>query len=87
MAARPKNPAGRRVNHVISSNGHGCTIVKLSRAQIVDSLEKGARARIGLSARTMLRRYRNGRLSDPSRVADLVALSNLLRKNDPILAE
>ena len=87
MAARAKTRAGQRVHHVISSNGDSCTIVKLSRAQIVDSLEKGARARIGLSARTMLRRYKNGRLPDPSRVTDLIALSNLLRKNDPILAE
>jgi hypothetical protein len=35
----------------------------------------------------MLRRYRHGRLVDPSRVTDLIALANLLRKNDPILAE
>jgi hypothetical protein len=69
------------------SNGNGCVVVKLTRAQIVDSLEKGARGSIGMSARTMLRRYRKGHLSDPSRVADLIALSNLLRKNDPMLAE
>jgi hypothetical protein len=59
----------------------------MSRNQIVESLEKGARQRTGLSARVMLRRYRHGRLADPSRVTDLIALSNLLRKNDPILAE
>jgi transcriptional regulator with XRE-family HTH domain len=61
--------------------------IKLSRGEILNSLEKGARDRVGMSARLMLRRYRQGRLPDPSRVSDLVALSNLLRKNDPILAE
>jgi hypothetical protein len=61
--------------------------MKLTREQIVGSLEEGARSRTGLSARVMLRRYREGKLPDPSRVTDLVALSNLLRRNDPILAE
>jgi hypothetical protein len=68
-----------------SSNGKG--IIVLSRDQIVDALETGAKQRTGLSARAMLRRYRYGRLPDPGSVADLIALSNLLRKNDPILAE
>jgi hypothetical protein len=70
----------------IPGNG-GSAVVKLSRAQIVDSLEKGARDRTGMSARIMLRRYRQGKLTDPNGVTDLIALSNLLRKNDPILAE
>jgi len=73
----------------LTHNGTGerSDIIKLTRGDIVASLEKGARQRTGLSARVMLRRYRDGRLSDPSRVTDLIALSNLLRKNDPILAE
>jgi hypothetical protein len=62
-------------------------IVRVKRGDIVDSIEKGARQRTGLSAKVMLRRYRNGKLTDPCRVTDLIALSNLLRKNDPILAE
>jgi len=66
-------------------NGDTDAIIRLSRAKIVESLEKGARQRTGLSARVMLRRYRDGRLADPCRVADLIALSNLHRKNDPIL--
>ena len=82
-----KPEAGKRARRVISTNGTGGAIIKLSRAQIVDSLEKGAQDRVGLSARVMLKRYREGRLADPSRVGDLIALSNLLRKNDPVLAE
>jgi hypothetical protein len=34
----------------------------------------------------MFRRYRDERLADPCRVADLIAISNLLRRNDRILA-
>jgi len=59
---------------------------KLSRDEIVEALEKGARARTGLSARVMLRKYRTDSLSDPGHVADLIALAKMLRKNDPILA-
>jgi hypothetical protein len=69
-----------------ASNGR-TAVVKLSRAEIVQSLELAARERTGLSARVLLRRYRLGKLQNPSAVSDLVALSNLLRKNDPILAE
>lgn len=68
-----------------AANGKAVDIVKLSRDQIIASLEKGARRRTGLSAQVMLRRYRKGRLTDPSRITDLIALSNLLHKNDPIL--
>jgi hypothetical protein len=73
-----------------SGNGrahNGPAIVSLTREQIVRPLEAAARERTGLSARVMLRRYRDGQLTDPHRVADLVALARLLSKNDPILAE
>jgi len=72
---------------VARQNGNVGVIVKLSRSEILSSLEKGARDRVGMSARLMLRRHRQGRLPDPSRVSDLIALSNLLRKNDPLLAQ
>lgn len=85
MAAKAKSKASSRAHYATAANG-SCVVVRLSRTQIVDALEKGARDRIGLTARTMLRRYREGRLADPSRITDLIALSNLLRKNDPILA-
>jgi hypothetical protein len=69
------------------SYNDGTGVVVLSRQQIVEMLDAAAKKRTGLSARVMLRRYRQGRLPDPSSVTDLIALSNLLRKNDPILAE
>ena len=69
-----------------ASNGR-IRAVKLSRDQIVQTLELGARKRMGLSARVLLRRYRQGKLRNPTVVSDLIALSKLLRKNDPILAE
>jgi hypothetical protein len=69
------------------SYNNGSRVVVLSRRQIVEMLDAAAKKRTGLSARVMLRRYRQGRLPDPSSVTDLVALANLLRKNDPILAE
>jgi hypothetical protein len=88
MKIRSKKPGRERsprVTFTSSENGSHSGVIRLSRHQIVESLEKGARRRTGLSARVMLRRYRGGRLADPCRVIDLVALSNLLRKNDPIL--
>jgi len=91
MAVRLKKLGRERSLRLSTSIPNGdasrSTVVKMSRHQIVESLEKGARQRTGLSARVMLRRYRHGRLADPSRVTDLIALANLLRKNDPILAE
>lgn len=87
MRKRSRERSLRLTTSIPNGNGSGSTVVKMSRHQIVESLEKGARQRTGLSARVMLRRYRHGRLADPSRVTDLIALSNLLRKNDPILAE
>jgi hypothetical protein len=86
MAAIAKHRLSSR-RRGISANGEGPITVRLTRTEIIDSLEKAARARVGLSARVMLRRYREGRLPDPGRVTDLIALSNLLRKNDPILVE
>ena len=87
MRKRSREQSLRLTTYTRNGDGSRSTVVKMSRHQIVESLEKGARQRTGLSARVMLRRYRHGRLADPSRVTDLIALSNLLRKNDPILAE
>jgi len=81
MDTRRKRPVS------IPDNGHRSVVITLSRAEIVESLNAAARRRTGMSARALLRRYRRGTLQNPSAVADLVALSNLLRKNDPILAE
>ena len=86
MPATSKNKATGPRRTLGNGNGSSA-VVKLSRVQIIDSLEKGARDRTGMSARTMLHRYRQGKLADPNGVTDLIALSNLLRKNDPIFAE
>jgi hypothetical protein len=69
------------------TNGHGhLGVVTLTRREIVRRLEQGAQQRCGVSARVLLRKYRSGKV-DRSAVADLLALSNLLRENDPIFAE
>ena len=65
---------------------NGGEVVRLSRTEIIRKLETGARERCGLSARTLLRKCRAGKI-ERGAVADLLALSNLLRKNDPIFGE
>jgi hypothetical protein len=87
MPAKPKHRTAIRQRSSMNGNVKASLIVKLSRSEIVDFLEKGARARMGMSAKSMLRRYRHGKLAHPNGVIDLIALSNLLRKDDPILAE
>jgi hypothetical protein len=57
--------------------------VRLSRTEIIQELELGSRRRCGISARELLRRCDTGEI-DRDCVADLLALSNLLRKTDPI---
>ena len=87
MRKRSRERGLRLTTSAPNGDGSRSSVVKMSRDQILESLEKGARQRTGLSAQVMLRRYRHGRLAGPSRVTDLIALSNLLRKNDPILAK
>jgi hypothetical protein len=58
--------------------------VMLSRQQIVALIEQAAQRRLHRSAQDLLRQYRTGKLEDPGRVADLLALSKLLPDNDPI---
>jgi hypothetical protein len=69
----------------INGNVHS-GVVTLTRREIVRRLEQGAQQRCGVSAQVLLRNYRSGKI-DRSTVADLLALSNLLRENDPIFAE
>jgi hypothetical protein len=59
-------------------------VLELTRDEILKRLEDGARRRLGMSARDMLRAYRAGALADPGRVADLLGLADLLRDDDPI---
>ncbi len=60
-------------------------LIVLTREQILERLEQGARRRRGMSARELLQAYNQGRLEDPGAVADLLALANLLAENDPLL--
>ncbi len=62
------------------------TVLELTREQILARLEEGAGRRRRLSARDMLRLYRDGKLEEPCDVADLLALADLLPDNDPVFA-
>lgn len=63
------------------------TVRELTREEILARLEAGARRRLGMSAREMLCAYRNGRLTDPGAVVDLLVLADLLPPDDPALAD
>ncbi len=58
--------------------------IELSREQILQRIEDGARRRRNLSAAELLRAYRAGRLDDPGGVADLLILADLLSDDDPV---
>lgn len=58
--------------------------VELTRDDIVAALEEGARERLRISATELLRRYREGELSDAGLVADLLVLADLLQADDPL---
>jgi hypothetical protein len=62
------------------------TVLELTRDEIMQRLETGARRRRRLSAYEMLQRYRAGTLDEPCDVADLLALADLLPENDPVFA-
>jgi len=66
-----------------ASNGHAEPL-KLTREQIVDKLETGARRRLKMSAREMIDAYREGRLEDAGAVLDLLMLANLLEDDDDL---
>lgn len=65
-------------------NTPGDSVLVLTREEIVASLELGARQRLGMSAEELVRAYQDGRLPDPGRVADLLALAHLLTPDDPL---
>jgi hypothetical protein len=61
--------------------------VEMSRDEVVSLLEEGARRRRGMTASQLIRAYRTRQLDDPGSVADLLALSYLLRDEDPLLVD
>lgn len=56
----------------------------VTRDEIIQEIDEGARKLIGMSAEQMLRAYRKGILEDPGFVGHLLIYSDLLPKNDPI---
>ena len=58
--------------------------LELSRDEIVTRLDAEARRRLRVSAEEFARAYTTGRLTDPGRVADLLALASLLEPTDPL---
>lgn len=63
----------------------GTPVLQLSREEIVAQISAGAQQRLGISAEELLRGYSAGRLADPGRVADLLALARLLPDDDPLI--
>jgi hypothetical protein len=60
------------------------TPLRLSRNEIVARLQDGAQRRLHISAEELVRLYRDGRLTDAGRVADLLMLAHLLHQRDPL---
>ena len=57
---------------------------ELTRDEIVARLDAEARRRLDMSAENLVRAYRSCELTDPGRVADLLALASLLDPTDPL---
>jgi hypothetical protein len=58
--------------------------LELTRDEIVARLDAEARRRLQMSAEDLVRAYRSCQLTDPGRVADLLALASLLEPTDPL---
>lgn len=71
-------------SHATKGGSMGTPVLELTRDEIVSTISEGARLRLGMSAEQLLAAYRAGRLEDPGKVADLLALARLLRDNDPL---
>jgi len=59
-------------------------IVDLNRDQIVTRIERGTKQRLQMGVQDFVSLYRSGRLPDPGKVADLIALAALLSDTDPL---
>lgn len=59
-------------------------VVELTRDEILEQIEDGARKRRGISAEAFVRAYHRGELPEPCEDADLLALAFLLPADDPI---
>ena len=61
--------------------------MNLTRDELVRRLDVGAQQRLGMSAEQFVEACRAGRLPEPGRVADLLALAGLLSDDDPLFVE
>lgn len=83
LAALHAGSLRRRARHD-STNGASIGPIRLTRAQIVATIERGARERLRISAEEMVRRFHDDALEDPGEVADLLAYAGLLAEGDPL---
>ena len=68
---------------MISRNG----TVELTTQEIVDRLDGGARSRLGISAKEMIRAFRDQTLEDSGGITDLIILAGLLSEDHPLYVE
>ncbi|MBI3030944.1 MAG: hypothetical protein HYY64_15675 [Candidatus Rokubacteria bacterium] len=59
-------------------------VLQLTRSEIYQRLEAGARRRCGMPAADLIRLYNAGRLVNPGAIADLLSLAHLLPDDDPL---
>ena len=70
----------------MNEGGKMAPVLELTREEIVARIERGARQRFRMSAEVLILAYREGRLRDCGKVADLLSLAHLLEKDDPLFA-
>ena len=60
--------------------------VVMTRDEMIAEIDRGARRTLGLSAQALALAYRDRTLEAPGRVAELIAILNLLPDDDPLFA-
>ena len=60
------------------------TTVELTREELIAEVERAARRVFGISAAELAKAYRLRLLAGPGRVAEAIALLNLLPDDDPL---
>jgi hypothetical protein len=58
--------------------------IEYTRDELIAEVDAASKRATGMSAAELAFAYRTGKLEMPSRVADLLALLNLLPDNDPL---
>ena len=65
---------------------HAADDLILTRDEIVERIEREARARRGVSAAALIGSYRDGTLDEPCEVMDILGIAFLLPSDDPLHA-